>query len=101
MSATNGRIGKLWKIGTKGPIDADGGHPQRVSGVSSIGFGREDAICEYIEIMQILPGSSDDWRFINASAAICNMAGLVPEITNGIAAHPSRRPLRGLLWMRS
>jgi hypothetical protein len=24
--------------------------------VSGIGFGREGAICEYIEIMQILPG---------------------------------------------
>ena len=36
---------------------------------------REGAVCEYIEIMQILPGSSDDAWLINASRAICNMAG--------------------------
>jgi len=40
-----------------------------------MGFGREGAICKYIEIMQILPGSSDDSRLINAKAAICNMGG--------------------------
>jgi hypothetical protein len=51
---------EAWEIGTSGPIDADGGSPQRARRASSIGFGREGAICEYIEIMQILPGSSDD-----------------------------------------
>ena len=39
---------------------------------SSMGFGREGAICEYDEIMQILPGSSDDAVLINASRVICN-----------------------------
>ena len=38
-----------------------------------MGFGREGAICEYIEIMQILPGSSDNAPLINASRAICKM----------------------------
>jgi hypothetical protein len=38
-------------------------------------IGREGAICEYIEIMQIPPGSSDDAVLIDASRAICNMAG--------------------------
>jgi hypothetical protein len=37
-------------------------------------IGREGAICEYIEIMQIPPGSSDDVVLIDASRAICNMA---------------------------
>src|ERR1700730_6671236 len=46
---------EAWEIGTSGPIDADGGGPQRASRASSIGFGREGAICEYIEIMQIPP----------------------------------------------
>ena len=36
-------------------------------------FGREGAICEYDEIMQILPGSSDNALLINASEAFCNM----------------------------
>src|ERR1700692_3833151 len=40
-----------------------------------MGFGREGAICEYIEIMQILPGSSDEAALINASRAFCNMSG--------------------------
>jgi len=38
-----------------------------------MGFGREGAICEYDEIMQILPGSSDNALLINASEAFCNM----------------------------
>jgi hypothetical protein len=38
----------------------------------SIGRGR--SICEYDEIMQILPGSSDNAVLINASRAICNIA---------------------------
>jgi hypothetical protein len=66
-------IGKLLKIGTSGPIDADGNGPQRARQASSIGFGREGAICEYNEIMQILPGSSDNALLINASGAFCNM----------------------------
>jgi len=33
---------------------------ERPRALSSIGIGREAAICEAIEIMQILPGSSDD-----------------------------------------
>ena len=45
-----------------------------------MGFGREAAICEYIEIMQILPGSSDDSRLINANAAICNIDRLVRRL---------------------
>ena len=48
-------IGKLLKIGTSGPIDAGGNGPQRATRASDTGFGREDAICEYIEIMQISP----------------------------------------------
>jgi hypothetical protein len=39
-------------------------------------FGREGAICEYIEIMQILPGSSDDALLINASRVFGNMRRL-------------------------
>src|SRR5713101_450348 len=48
-------IGKLLKIGTSGPINAGGNGPQRATRASDTGFGREDAICEYIEIMQIPP----------------------------------------------
>ena len=40
---------------------------------SSKSIGRGRAICEYIEIMQILPGSSDNALLINASRVICNM----------------------------
>jgi hypothetical protein len=36
-------------------------------------IGRVGAICEVDEIMQILPGSSDDARLIDASPAFCNM----------------------------
>jgi hypothetical protein len=66
--------GKLGVIGTSGPINADGGGPQRAKQASSSGFGRGGAICEYDEIMQILPGSSDDAVLINASRVICNIA---------------------------
>jgi hypothetical protein len=38
-----------------------------------MGFGREGTICEHIEIMQILPGSSDDPLLINASCAFGNI----------------------------
>jgi hypothetical protein len=41
--------------GTSGPIDAGEGDPQRARRASSMGIGREDAICGYIEIMQISP----------------------------------------------
>ena len=39
-----------------------------------MGFGREGAICEYIEIMQILPGSSDECGAYKCIGAICNIA---------------------------
>jgi hypothetical protein len=39
-----------------------------------MGFGREGAICEYIEIMQILPGSSGNALLINASRPFCNIS---------------------------
>jgi hypothetical protein len=71
--------GKLGVIGTSGPINADGGGPQRARQAPSIGFGRGGAICEYDEIMQILPGSSDDpqpykcigrgWQYIQQGQA--------------------------------
>jgi hypothetical protein len=60
-------------IGTSGPIDADGGGPQRARWTSSMSIGRQGAICEYIEIMQILPGSSDDAPLVNTSQDFCNM----------------------------
>jgi len=53
-----------------GPIGAGG---QQRDQTSSISIGRGCAICEYIEIMQILPGSSDNAPLINASALICKM----------------------------
>jgi hypothetical protein len=68
-------IGKLMWIGTSGPIDAGGIGLQRPKRASSIGIGRGRAICEYDEIMQILPGSSDNPLLINASLAFCNMPG--------------------------
>jgi hypothetical protein len=48
------------ETGASDPIDAVGDGPHRASRASSMGFGRGSAICEYDEIMQILPGSSDD-----------------------------------------
>jgi hypothetical protein len=69
-------------IGTSGPIDAEGNSHQRPEHASSKSFGREGAICEYDEIMQILPGSSDDARLINASRAICNMQPREPRAQN-------------------
>ena len=62
------------KIGTSGPIDADGVGLQKPEQASSRGIGRGRSICEYDEIMQIPPGSSDDALLINASSALCNMA---------------------------
>jgi hypothetical protein len=66
-------LGSLGKIGTSDPIDAGGEGPQRAARASDTGFGREGAICEYIEIMQILPGSSDDALLINAPTIFGNM----------------------------
>src|SRR5258706_11592711 len=71
MSATTG---KQRKIGTSGPIDADGGGPQRARQASGMGFGRAGTICKYIEIMQILPGSSDNAALINATRTFCKLA---------------------------
>jgi hypothetical protein len=65
----------LREIGTSGPIDADENGPQRAAQASSICCEREGASCEYIEIMQILPGSSNDTPVIDAPRAICNMGG--------------------------
>ena len=43
-----------------------------------MGFGREGAICEYIEkSCKILPGSSDEAALINASRLICKMAARI------------------------
>ncbi|MET3840141.1 hypothetical protein ABIE49_002219 [Bradyrhizobium sp. OAE829] len=60
-------------IGTSGPIRAGEKWPQRPDTASSIGIERERAVCELDEIMQILPGSSDNALLINASRVICNM----------------------------
>jgi hypothetical protein len=65
-------LGSL-EIGTSGPIRAGEIGPQRPEQASSDDIGRGRTICEYIEIMQILPGSSDNARLINASPVICNM----------------------------
>ena len=60
------------EIGTSGPIDAGEKSAQEArSPGESIERGR--TICEYIEIMQILPGSSDNALLINASRVICNI----------------------------
>src|SRR6185437_9747224 len=50
---------KSGKVGRSGPTEADGGGPQRPKQASSMDIGREGAICEYIEIMQMPPGSSE------------------------------------------
>ncbi|SHG73627.1 hypothetical protein [Bradyrhizobium erythrophlei] len=69
-----------------GPIAADGGGPLEHDQIarqflnagpertSSTSIGRGRSICEYDEIMQILPGSSDNMVLINASLVICNLA---------------------------
>ena len=36
-------------------------------------IGRQVAICEFIELMQILPGPSDDAPLVNTSQDFCNM----------------------------
>ncbi len=53
-----------------------------------MGIGRGRSICEYDEIMQIPPGSSDDALLINASRAFCNVA---------VRANAAFRTL-GLVW---
>jgi hypothetical protein len=59
-------------IGTSGPTGTGGNGAQEArSPGESIERGR--TICEYIEIMHILPGSSDNALLINASPLICNM----------------------------
>jgi hypothetical protein len=77
---------EAWVIGTSGPIAADGGGPVERDQIalklvragaertSSMCIGRGRSICEYDEIMQILPGSSDDAELINALRVICNIA---------------------------
>jgi len=69
-----------------GPIAADGGGPLERDQIarqflkagpertSSKSIGRGRSICEYDEIMQILPGSSDNTVLINAPLVICNLA---------------------------
>jgi hypothetical protein len=37
-------------------------------------IGREGAVCENDEFMQILPGSSDDAVLVNTSQNFCNIA---------------------------
>jgi hypothetical protein len=69
-----------------GPIAADGGGPLERDQIarqflktgpertSSTSIGRGRSICEYDEIMQILPGPSDNTPLINVSRVICNIA---------------------------
>ena len=47
-------------IGTSGPVSAGEIGAQRPDTASSIGIERGRAVCELDEIMQILPGSSDN-----------------------------------------
>src|SRR5262249_1851563 len=47
-------LGSL-EVGTSGPIGAGGARAQQSDRKASTGIGREGAICEYIEIMQISP----------------------------------------------
>jgi hypothetical protein len=42
--------------------------------MSSMSIGHEGTVCENDEIMQILPGSSDDAVLVNTSQDFCNMA---------------------------
>jgi hypothetical protein len=85
---------EAWVIGTSGPIAADGGGPVERDQIalklvragaertSSMCIGRGRSICEYDEIMQILPGSSDDAELINALRVICNIAVGVHSIVS-------------------
>src|ERR1700722_9155368 len=78
MSVTTG---KLWMIGTSGPIDADGSGPQRATPGSSMNVGRGRTICEYVEIMQIPP------RLERRSAAYKCVAG---DLQYGCAANAAQ-----------
>jgi hypothetical protein len=61
-------------IGTSAPIGAGGDRAQPRDRKASSGIGREGAICECDEIMQILPGSSDKALLIDSSRMICKTA---------------------------
>jgi len=52
---------------------AGGDRAQRRDRKPGTSIEREDAICENMEIMQTLPGASDNALLINASQMICNM----------------------------
>jgi len=65
-------LGSL-KIGASGPIGTGGDRAQGRDRKPSPSIEREGTICEYMEVMQILLGSSDNALLINASQAICNM----------------------------
>jgi hypothetical protein len=61
------------KIEASRPIRGGGARAQGRDRKSRTSIRREDAICEYMEIMQILPGASDKALLIDASRVICNM----------------------------
>jgi hypothetical protein len=65
-------LGSL-EIGTSDPIDADENSPQRTVWTSGMGFGREGATCELIEIMQIPP------RFEQRSRRHKSIAGVLQQ----------------------
>jgi hypothetical protein len=61
------------KIGASRPIGSGGDRAQARDRKSRTSIEHAGAICEYMEIMQISPGSSDNALLINASRVICNM----------------------------
>jgi hypothetical protein len=63
-------------IGTSGPISVGENEPQRPDTGSDINIERGRAVCELDEIMQILPGSSD-----NAYAYKCITGDLQHDIS--------------------
>jgi hypothetical protein len=73
VKLTGNSLGSFGDRETNGPIDARGVRPQRARQPSGMGTERGRAVCEVDEIMQILPGSSDNALLINASRANCNM----------------------------
>ena len=78
-------------IGTSGPIDAgENGAQEARSPGESIERGR--TICEYIEIMQILPGSSDNAQLINASHADLQHHKLVQNKRLATSSNTRRLP---------
>jgi hypothetical protein len=68
-------LGSL-EIGASGPIGIGGDRAQGRDRKPGTSIEREDAICEYMAIMQILPGASDNAQLINASRVICNMTSV-------------------------